>query len=74
MLGSCNTYGSLKKTWVVRWLFIWNTGVLGKLYYVRFADENSSGSVVVFSFRDSVFLVLSYGRKEAELERRDGFF
>ena len=59
---------------MVRWLFIWNTGVLGKLYYVRFADENSSGSVVVFSFRDSVFLVLSYGRKEAELERRDGFF
>ena len=46
--------------------------MLGKLYYVRFADENSSGSVVVFSFRDSVFLVLSYGRKEAELERRDG--
>ena len=44
-------------------MLYWKTGVLGKLYYVRFADEYSSGSVVVVSFRDSVSFVLSYGGK-----------
>ena len=50
-----------KRGWFGGW-YIWKTEVLGKLYYVRFADENEGGTVVVLVLGIRYIFVVEAGR------------
>ena len=59
-MANCTTYGPPTKTGGSVVDIFWNTEVIGKLYYVRSADENVGVSVVDIFWKTAVIGKLYY--------------